>query len=55
MVQTVSVIFSAEDRARLATLEDIDGVVVEDDASTYADFEALKRLDILIVATPPPA
>ena len=55
MAQTVSMIVSAEDRARPAALEDIDGVVVEHDASTHADFEALKRLDITIVAAAPPA
>jgi DeoR/GlpR family transcriptional regulator of sugar metabolism len=40
---------------RVAALEDIDVVVVEHDASTHADFEALKRLDIPIVAAAPPA
>jgi DeoR/GlpR family transcriptional regulator of sugar metabolism len=37
---------------RVAELAAIDGVVIEHDALTHADFEALKRLDIPIVTAP---
>jgi hypothetical protein len=40
---------------RVAALDEIDGIVVEHDAATHADFEALKRLDIPIVTAGPPA
>jgi DeoR/GlpR family transcriptional regulator of sugar metabolism len=40
---------------RVAALDEIDGVVVEHDAPTHADFEALKRLDIPIVTAGAPA
>jgi DeoR/GlpR family transcriptional regulator of sugar metabolism len=39
---------------RVAALEEIDGIVVEHDAATHADFEALKRFDIPIVTAGPP-
>jgi DeoR/GlpR family transcriptional regulator of sugar metabolism len=40
---------------RVAALDEIDGVVVEHDAPTHADFEALKHLDIPIVTAGAPA
>jgi len=40
---------------RVAALDEIDAIVVEHDAATRADFEALKRLDIPLVTAEPPA
>jgi hypothetical protein len=36
-------------------LDEVDSVVVEDDAPTYGDFEAPKHVTIPTVVTPPPA
>jgi DeoR/GlpR family transcriptional regulator of sugar metabolism len=40
---------------RVAALDEIDGIVVEHDAPMHAEFAAMQRLDIPLVAAEPPA